>query len=219
MKANKICFITCVNNDELYQKCLSYIHSLDVPTNYEVETLFITDAVSMTSGLNEAMRQTDAKYKVYLHQDVFIIGKYFIQDVLNVFKNPQIGMIGVAGSAQIPTNGIWWESGCNYGKVYDSHTGIMGLLAFKEVEDEWKEVRCIDGLIMITQYDIPWRDDIFTGWHFYDLSQSMEFIRAGYKVVIPRQQGPWCIHDSGVVNANEYHYFRQIFLNEYSKDL
>ena len=42
------------------------------------------------------------------------------------------------------------------------------------------EVKGIGGLIMITQYDIPWRDDIFDGWHFYDASQSIEFIRKGF---------------------------------------
>ncbi|WP_094605996.1 hypothetical protein SPSIL_050830 [Sporomusa silvacetica DSM 10669] len=220
MNASKICFISCVNNDEIYQKCLAYISNLDVPTGYDVETFFIKEADSMANGLNRAILQNDAKYKVYLHQDVFIINKSFIQDFLSIFSNPKVGMIGVVGSGQIPTNGVWWESGYNFGKVYESHTGLMRLLSFRNVESEFKEVQCIDGLIMITQYDIPWREDIFNGWHFYDLSQSLEFIRAGYKVVVPRQYKPWCIHDCGLVNvSNGYHIYRQIFLNEYRKDL
>lgn len=215
MNANKICFITCVNNEELYKKCLNYIHRLEVPYGYEMNTLAINEAVSMTDGYNKALRQTDAKYKVYLHQDVFIINKHFLQEVLDLFNHPQIGMIGVAGSTEIPPSGIWWEAEQLYGKVYDSHTGIMKLLSFHEVEDKYKEVQGIDGLIMITQFDIPWREDIFTGWHFYDLSQSTEFNRAGYKVIIPKQQQPWCIHDSGVANVSEYQHYRQVFLNEY----
>jgi hypothetical protein len=170
----------------------------------------------MTSAYNEAIRQSDARYKVYLHQDVFIMNKSFIQDFLQIFDNPQIGMLGVAGSAQIPASGIWWESGCNYGKVYDNHRGVMELLAFREVEQDYQEVQCIDGLMMITQYDLPWREDIFTGWHFYDLSQSMEFIRAGYKVAIPWQHQPWCIHDCSFVNVrNGYEDYRQVFVKEY----
>lgn len=214
--ANKICFITWVNDDTLYQRCRSYIDNLAIPAGYEVELLPIKDGLSMASAYNQANGQSDAKYKIYLHQDVFIIHKYFLQDVLNIFQNPRVGLIGVAGSGQIPTNGIWWESGCNFGKVYDSHSGAMRLVAFQEVSDDYQEVQCIDGLIMITQYDLPWREDLFTGWHFYDLSQSMEFSRAAYKVVVPRQGQPWCIHDSGVINLTaEYDDYRRIFVNEY----
>lgn len=219
MDTNKISFLTCVNDEDIYQKCLSYIHSLEVPGGYEIETLAINKAVSMTSGYNRAMAQSNAKYKIYLHQDVFIINKYFLQECLHLFTYNQIGMIGVAGATKIPPSGIWWETENLYGKVYDSHTGVMRLLAFHEVENEYTEVQGIDGLIMITQIDIPWREDIFTGWHFYDLSQSREFNRAGYKVVIPKQQQPWCIHDSGVANVTGYHQDRHVFLNEYSQEL
>jgi hypothetical protein len=219
MNANKICFLSCVNNEELYQQCLLAIHSLEVPVGYEIETLAIRAAGSMTAGYNEAMNRTDAKYKVYLHQDVLIINKHLLQDVLNLFSESQIGMIGVAGSRKIPTSGVWWEAGRLYGKVYDSHSGVMSLLAFQEVEENYQEVQGIDGLIMITQVDLPWRQDIFTGWHFYDLSQCREFNHAGYKVIIPRQQQPWCIHDCGVVSVRDYHYYRQAFLNEYGPEL
>jgi len=220
VKLNKICFITCVNDDASYQKCLSYISNLDVPSGYDVEMFSIKNADSMANGFNKAIHHNDAKYKVYLHQDVFIINKSFIQDFLNIFNDEKVGMIGVVGSAHIPHNGVWWESGDNFGKVYESHTGIMRLLSFRNVESEYKEVQCLDGLIMITQYDIPWREDIFTGWHFYDLSQSLEFIRAGYQVVVPRQQKPWCIHDCRLTFVtDDYHKYREIFLNEYGKDL
>ncbi len=219
MNANKICFLSCVNNEAIYQQCLKYIQNLEVPCGYEIETLAIREAVSMAAGYNKALGQTDAKYKVYLHQDVFIINKHFLQEILDLFKHLPIGMIGVAGCRQIPPSGVWWEAGCLYGKVYDSHTGRLSLLAFQEVEDEYKEVQGIDGLLMITQFDIPWREDIFTGWHFYDLSQSREFNRAGYKVIIPRQQQPWCIHNCGVVNISGYQQDRQVFLKEYAQGL
>lgn len=216
LNANKICFITCENNDAIYETCLSYIKNLEIPAGYEVELLAIKESASMTGAYNQAVCNSNAKYKVYLHQDVFIINKNFIQNVLTIFSNPQIGMIGVAGSAQVPTDGIWWNSSQNYGKVFDSHTGMMNLMAFKEVEGDYQEVQCIDGLIMITQYDLPWREDLFNGWHFYDSSQSMEFIKSGYKVVIPRQEQPWCIHECGVTGlSNGYHQYRQIFVDHY----
>jgi len=69
---------------------------------------------------------------------------------------------------------------------------------------------------MITQYDLPWQQEVFAGWHFYDLAQCLEFIHAGYSVVIPRQQQPWCIHNCGVVNvSNGYEDDRKSFVAAY----
>lgn len=76
-------------------------------------------------------------------------------------------------------------------------------------------MEAIDGFIMITQYDIAWREDIFDHWDFYDCSQSMEFIRKGYKVVVPAMQKPWCVHDCGFVNLAGYEEERLKFLKEY----
>lgn len=221
MNSHKICFITCVNDERVYRESLRYINSLIIPTGFEVQVIQIKNATSIARGYNNAMGSSDAKYKVYLHQDVFIINKNFISDVIGLFRSHEhVGMIGVAGCHDIPLNGVWWESAQLYGKVYDSHTDWMGLLQFGDVHEAYVSVQCVDGLILITQYDVPWREDIFTGWHFYDISQSMEFIRAGYKVVIPYQEQAWCIHDCGIANtSNGYDQYRMIFLEEYGKEL
>lgn len=221
MNNNKICFITCVHNDRQYEECLLYINNLKIPEGYEIDCISIKEAGNITSAYNAAMNGTDAKYKIYLHQDTYIINKNFIHDILNIFnQNDVIGMMGVAGAKTIPSNAIWWESMHKYGKVYESHTGKMGLLAFNNVEKNYEEVKVIDGLIMVTQYDLPWREDVFDGWHFYDASQSVEFTLAGYKVVVPMQDECWCVHDCGVVNTkNEYEKYRKCFLEVYSKNI
>ncbi|MDO3678808.1 glycosyltransferase [Paenibacillus ehimensis] len=219
--SNKICFITCYNDEVLYQECLKYIHTLKVPEGFAIETLGIVGAESMAAGYNKAMHSSDAKYKVYLHQDTFIINKSFISDVLTLFHdNPQVGLLGMAGAIEIPTNAVWWEASDKVGQVYESHSGKMNLLSFGEVTTDHTVVAAIDGFIMITQYDISWRDDLFNGWHFYDLSQSTEFVKAGFEVAVPKQNKPWCIHDCGIVDvSNGFNHFKNIFLEEYSKFL
>lgn len=217
----KICFITCVNDEQTYEEALLYIQQLNIPEDYSIEALCIRNAKSLSKGYNDALKKSDAKYKVYMHQDVFIINKNFIKDFIYIFENHKtIGMLGVAGTKTIPSSGIWWESPYKYGKVYDSHSGIMELLDFDRVKNEYEKIKAIDGLIMITQYDIPWREEIFDGWHFYDMSQSLEFQKAGYEVAVPKQDTPWCIHDCGIVNMqNNYGKYRNIFLSEYAKEL
>jgi hypothetical protein len=94
----------------------------------------------------------------------------------------------------------------------------MGMFDYEYPEEAKNgviEVEAIDGLLMATQYDIPWRDDLFDKWDFYDVSQSLEFIRHGYKVVVPYMETPWCIHDDGFVNLKNYYEEREKLLKEY----
>lgn len=203
MNANKVCFITCYNDEVLYHECLKYIHSLNVPEGFEVETLGVFEAESMAAGYNKAMQSSDAKYKVYLHQDTFIINKNFIFEATELFlRNPIIGIMGVVGAEYLPLNGIWWEARSKYGVVHESSTGVLKKLEFNNQIKNYKRVAVVDGLILITQYDLPWREDLFEGWHCYDLSQCLEFIKNGYEVAIPKQDKCWCIHDCGIVNVS-----------------
>ena len=171
------------------------------------------------------MKQSDAKYKVYLHQDVFIINKNFIEDILKIFNDKKIGLIGMIGAEKIPTNAIWWEANKRCGKVYNKNdqsiNSKLRILDFGDINEKYKYVQAIDGLIMVTQYDIEWRDDIFDGWQFYDISQSAEFLRKEYDVVVPKQDNPWVIYDCDILDIQnaEYNYYREKFLDEYSKDI
>ncbi|MGB4661764.1 MAG: glycosyltransferase family protein, partial [Mobilitalea sp.] len=220
MNKNKICFICCVNDERLFEESLRYIHSLPIPDGFELDVIDVREAESMASGYNAAMKSSNAKYKVYLHQDTLIINKNFIFDVLHLFQNNQkLGLIGLTGARKLASNGVWWESKRNVGKVYESHTGRMSLLAFEEVHNDYEQVEGIDGFIMITQEDVDWREDLFQGWHLYDISQVFEFKRAGFEVGVPKQESPWCIHDCGKVNfRNGYEENRLILLEEYALD-
>ncbi|WP_088833320.1 glycosyltransferase [Paenibacillus tyrfis] len=219
MNENKVCFITCYNDEVLYQECLKYIHTLKIPEGFEIETLGIVGAESMAAGYNKAMQGSDAKYKVYLHQDTFIINKDFIFDVVRVFQsNANVGLLGMVGAEYLPVNGIWWEAQSKSGTVYESSTGILKELKFcNEKSSGYNPAKALDGLMLITQYDLPWREDLFSGWHFYDLSQCAEFIIAGYQVAVPYQEQPWCIHDCGIVNvSNGFDHYRRMYLEQYS---
>lgn len=107
MDANKICFILCVNYELYTQEAIYYINNLTIPDGFTVDILTVLEASGMAAGYNEAMAQTDAKYKVYLHQDVFIIEPDFIKHLVHLFQDPNIGMIGMVGSPKIP--GSWYH--------------------------------------------------------------------------------------------------------------
>lgn len=214
--SQEICFIICTNNHAYAQECIYYIQHLRVPVGITIDVLTVEKAESLASAYNEAMQCTKAKYKVYLHHDTFIINPHFISECLRIFRaEPQIGMIGNVGVEKMPSTGIMWDAD-RYGMLYEQHIYETKLLANAIDPDlEYLEVDAIDGFIMVTQYDIPWREDLFDKWDFYDCSQSMEFKRRGYKVVVPNMKQPWCVHDCGFINLKNYDGEKEKFIAEY----
>ncbi len=216
---NKICFIICYNDDLFLSECSAYIQALRVPHGFSTDILSVEGAPSMTAGYQYAMLHSNAKYKVYLHQDVFIVNPDFLIRMLEIFQaDSKIGMLGPVGTTHLPESGIMWENDCRCGACRAGHIIEESATYFPQpVHAPWQEVEALDGLLLATQYDINWREDIFRGWDFYDISQSAEFRLAGYKVVVPHQDTPWVIHDEAITTTTSYGYWRDIYLKEYSK--
>lgn len=221
MNEHQFCFIICTNNKEFTQECLLYISNLIIPDGYSIDVLTIDDSKSMASGYNEAMKASDAKYKIYMHQDVFILNKYFLINILNIFKsNEKIGMLGLVGAVKLNKAAIMWGSdrvGC---------TMIRSESDKPYISEQYNPaspphiVSAIDGFLMVTGVDIPWREDLFDGWDFYDMSQSIEFKRHGYLIVVPEQTTPWCLHDDGyILSLLNFNHYRKVFLEEYKNEL
>lgn len=217
MKENKVCFIMCVNDDLFFEECIQYVNWLEVPFGIEVEVLEIRGAASMAAGYNEGMKSSDAKYKIYMHQDVFFRNKYLLYDLLTIFRSDSaIGMVGLVGTKKMPQNGIMWD-----GDRVQFGEGDISWENYRysfEKDGIW-DVEAIDGLFMATQYDVLWREELFDGWDYYDASQSFEMRRNGYRVVVPVQNQDWYIHDDKcIMSLWEYGKYRKIFLEEY-KDM
>lgn len=219
---NKICFIACVNDERLYEESVLYIRQLEIPAGMEAELIAVREAESMTAGYQAAMEASNARYKIYMHQDVFVLKRNIMAVLIDIFKkNKDIGLIGVVGAGELPqTRPIWWESAVRYGQVYNKLSiEEIQLYVFGEIDDVFAPAQAVDGIFMATQYDVPWRMDLFKNWHFYDISQSQEFIRYGYKVVIAKQQEPWLVHIAGRKNVDntyltEMEIFKKYYLSE-----
>lgn len=212
----KIDFIICTNNELWYAECKKYIDNLIVPANAEIEVIAIRNASGMTQGYAAGSTRSNADYKVYLHQDTFIINRHFIEDIKAVFdSDDRIGVIGMIGSNAIERHIFSWE-GWECGKTIGCNGVQETLFDFGTITGKYETVDSLDGMILVTRYDVPWREDIFTGWHFYDRSICMEYRRKGYLCVVPRQESPWCIHDSGISDLHGWNEGLLIFLEEYS---
>lgn len=215
----KICFIICASNEIYLNECTYYIKNLKCPHDMEVDIICIRGAESMCGGYNEGMKQSDAKYKIYLHQDVFIRNRNFIPDIVNIFRSdPSIGMIGMVGGIGMPQNAVTylaWNAGCVDTREPDA--AYRMICAPNQEKD--MAVDAIDGLLIATQVDISWREDLFQNFDFYDVSQSFEMRRAGYKIVVPYQREPWVIHECNYAKLENYDSNRKICQKEYPEFL
>lgn len=217
----KIAFITCVNRPELYEEALLYMKQLRLPEGMEAEFIPVEGAASMCSGYNQAMAKTQAAYKVYVHQDTLIVNKNFIFDLLNLFEDKTIGAVGMIGARKLPSSGVWWDAMRTYGRVLHAcEPECVVETACMEPEQPWIEVEAVDGLLLAAQVDLPWREDLFDGWHFYEVSMCKELQRRGYKVAVPRQESFWCIHcPKEKPLAASYKVYQKRFLREYGGEL
>lgn len=219
--AQKVAIITCVNDEVLYDDCRTRLEQLVLPAGVTLDFVPVRGAPSMCAGYTEGMVATDAKYKLYLHQDMLLAQPNLLMTLLPYLSaHPEVGLVGLAGSRRWRTNGIWWEDPSSY--LHLDHGAGAGAhrLDVGTMEGDWQRVAMLDGIFLLTQVDVPWRADLFRGWHFYDASACAEFRRAGYAAVIPRQDAPRFRHVGGTKKLDlAYHYWRQVFLEEYGKDL
>ncbi|EEK80061.1 hypothetical protein bcere0009_10680 [Bacillus cereus R309803] len=119
VKDHTILVVVYVNNEELFKQCERQIRNLCVPPGYAVRIFPVRDEKSMANAYNQALSYP-AKYKVYIHQDTYLINREMLYTLISLFKdNEQLGLIGVAGAQFLPSNGIWWEGKNLVGKVIE----------------------------------------------------------------------------------------------------
>ncbi|MDE7223235.1 MAG: glycosyltransferase family protein, partial [Acetatifactor sp.] len=136
----KVCFIICTNSDLWFSECRKYIENLIIPENVEIEIIGIENASSMAGGYAVGCSRTNADYKVYLHQDTFIINRHFIEDIDRIFRsNDEIGVIGMIGSNDVAKQNISWGD-WECGKVIVCNGYQELKIDYGEIEDPYRVV-------------------------------------------------------------------------------
>ena len=128
---------------------------------------------SLTEVYNEGLEKSTNDIVVFIHDDLEFETKNLTPKIIKLFeKNPEYGIIGLAGTDNL-LSGQWWQDResmqgqvghINGGKKYVSKYS-------KSFGDDIKEVVVVDGLfIMVHKKRIKKNFDTqFEGFHFYDL--------------------------------------------------
>ena len=196
MNEQKIEFIIHATAEAASTELLKSLGQVFVPKKFFSEVKVIRGG-SKYSAYNAAMQSSDAKYKIYLDERAVITNKNFLFELLKIFDgDKKIGVVGTSGAIELSTHGI---------SLYSIKRAAKNYIC---------EAQVVDGFFFATQYDLPWRDDLFKDNYFGGQAQCVEFCRAGYKVFIG---GDWISFDTGTLTFDESS--RNNFLREYSADL
>ena len=191
-----------------------YLAAIDVPQGYEVELIEVFADGNVADTYQRIMGQSDAKYKVYLAAGSILLRLNFFEEMLRVFEDPMIGVMGLVGAKQLSTTGLLATSPFVKGRLlYADDTDFNGA----DIDGEMEEVMAVSGDLIATQYDIPWRSDLFHSDCFYAEAQCIEFRRRGYRSVVPHQDEAWLLSGTKEISYDDVS--QEVFLDTYSTDI
>lgn len=162
------------------------ISSSGLHKNLEVIEI-INNGESLTKAYNRGLKQASNNIVVFCHDDLEIETKQWGKKLLKQLdKNPEYGILGVAGTKYMSATGQWWENPKKiYGRVQHTHEGKSWLSAYSDdMGQEVENVIGVDGVFFVvdkTKIKITF-DESVEGFHFYDITFCFQNYLAGVKV-------------------------------------
>jgi hypothetical protein len=140
----------------------------------KVEILeYINKGESLTKCYNDFLDKTKFDIVVFLHDDIIIETTQTAKKLVKLFKdNPEYGVLGVAGTKNMPESGRWWDNKSKmYGRVAHTNKGKTWLSKYSDdLGNNIEEVVIVDGVFFAVHKKRIKEDfgDI-EGFHFYDI--------------------------------------------------
>lgn len=142
---------------------------------------------SLPQIYNQGLDESKNDIVVFMHDDLILETNNITPKVIRLFeKNPEYGIIGLAGTNNL-LSGMWWQDRTSmYGVVGHEHEGKRHVNHYSkgDYSEKLKEVVIVDGLfMMIHKSRIKHKfNEQFEGFHFYDLPICLENYLDGVKV-------------------------------------
>ncbi|MBD3422648.1 MAG: glycosyltransferase [Chitinivibrionales bacterium] len=147
-------------------------------------------AFSLCSAYNTGVDRAQGDIVVFAHEDVFFLEPDWGGVLVRKFcDNPQIGLVGVAGSQYLLKQFPGWPAAGQpflKGKVLHEIDGRYLLSVFSHEKGD-AEVVAVDGLFFAVRSElfnsIRFDSENFNGFHFYDLDICMQ-VRKSHSLIV-----------------------------------
>ena len=141
---------------------------------------------SLTKVYNEILNQAKNDIVVLCHDDLIFETKSWGNKIIKHFTKTNYGILGVAGTTNMPSSGMWWENRRKMvGVVNHEHLGKKWESKYStSLGNDIEEVVVVDGLFMAIHKQRIKSDFIedFDNFHFYDISFCFENYMAGVHI-------------------------------------
>jgi glycosyltransferase involved in cell wall biosynthesis len=132
---------------------------------------------SLPEAYNMILEQATNDIVVLCHDDIYFDSKNWGSKILNHFKrNSEYGILGLAGSTQLPESAKWWEDFSKMkGIVNHEHEGKKWESKYSaSLGNQIEDVVLVDGLfIVLNKKNIKQTfNEEIKGFHFYDVDFS-----------------------------------------------
>lgn len=176
---------------------------------------------SLAQVYNEILEESTTDIVVFCHDDITFDTNAWYPKLLSHFQNSDFGIIGVAGTTNMPESGQWWEN----------RRKMLGIVNHQQGDKKWeskysepfgnniKPVVVVDGLFIAVhkkRIKKNFNED-FKGFHFYDIPFCFENYLENVKVgVITNIR---ITHQSIGMTNDQWESNRKLFVEKYSSHL
>jgi hypothetical protein len=166
-----------------YVKELEYSCGMRKPEIIPIEN---KGEISLSKAYNMGLEYSKNDMVVFVHDDVKFVTDNWGRKLSKHFsRNPEYGIIGVAGTDSL-VSGMWWEDRIHmHGIVNHTENGRVWTSRFSQDQgNKLKEMIVLDGVFFaIDKTKIIHKfDEEFKGFHLYDLGFIFPNYLAGVKV-------------------------------------
>ena len=176
---------------------------------------------SLTQVYNEVLSESKTDIILFCHDDIYFETNSWYNKLLKHFEKSDFGIIGMAGTTQMPSSGMWWEN----------RKKMVGIVNHESDGKKWEskysesfgnsitETIVVDGLfIAVDRRKLKNNfNEEFKGFHFYDIPFCFENHIEGVKVgVITNIR---ITHKSIGQTNEQWEENRKLFETKYAKNL
>jgi GR25 family glycosyltransferase involved in LPS biosynthesis len=142
---------------------------------------------NLSQVYNQIIEESENDIVVLCHDDIYFDTNNWSTKLEKLFeKNPDYGIIGMAGTTHMPKSGMWWEDRTKmYGIVNHESGGKKWESKYSEsFPNSPKEVVIVDGVFIAVNKKklISNFDESVAGFHLYDVNFCFKNFLSGVKI-------------------------------------
>jgi hypothetical protein len=198
-------------------------HLKKVGGHPDIEVIeYINNGESLTKFYKKGLSEAKHDIIVFCHDDIIVETKQVAKKITKLFdKNPEYGIIGVAGTKYMAESGMWWEDRRKmYGQVAHTHEGKTWVNKYSGgLGNNLTEVVVVDGLFFsVHRKRIKEDFDLnVKGFHFYEIDFCFRNYLAGVKLGV--HTNVRVNHMSIGMTNDEWENNKKIFAEKYKDHL